>query len=398
MSPTTPGLDAPRASSVPWLTYTIIATVWLATSLFAVASIDMTPWMLHDLEVYQSWLPRLSTLAFPTADPTWQYPPGAGLVLLAAHGWSIDFRWSFTIVILLIDAAILATLLVAHARTRSSSLRGPWLWAMSGLVVGPIMMVRFDVAPTLFAVLAIVLVSRPALSGVASAVGTIVKVWPGLMLLVLPRRAFPRGALAFAVTAVVTLTAFALLFDNSLSFLANQRDRGLQVESTGALPYLIYSLLGGKVEFGLTYGSIQVLMNGAELVGTLVTLLGFGVIALVAWWRFRGRLDDVPAGDVGLAVMLVSVATSRVYSPQFNTWLIGVAAAAMLAGATRLRRVTVVVIAVSLVTQAVYPWSATQLVTGESSGVITQVVRIVLLVTATVMAVVAIGRRSTKET
>ena len=75
-----------------------------------------------------------------------------------------------------------------------------------------------------------------------------------------------------------------------------------------------------------------------------------------------------------------------------------VAAAAMLAGATRLRRVTVVVIAVSLVTQAVYPWSATQLVTGESSGVITQVVRIVLLVTATVMAVVAIGRRSTKET
>ena len=397
MSPATPGVDAPRAASTAWPTYTVIATVWLATRMFAVASVDMTPWMLHDLDVYQSWLPHLSGMSFPVDDPTWQYPPGAGLVLLAAHGWSVDFRWSFTIVILLIDAALMGTLLVAHARTRATSFRGPWLWAMAGVVVGPIMMVRFDVAPTLFAVLAIVLVARPALSGVAAALGTIVKVWPGLMLLSLPRRAFPRGALAFVLTAVVTLTGFALLFDNSLSFLANQRDRGLQVESTGALPYLLYSLLGGKVEFGLTYGSIQVLMNGAELVGTLVTLLGFGVIALVAWWRFRGRLDNVPPGDVALAVMLVSVATSRVYSPQFNTWLIGVAAAAMLAVATRLRRVTVIVITVSLVTQVVYPWSATQLVTGESSGVVTQVIRILLLVTATVMAVASIGRGIPKE-
>jgi uncharacterized membrane protein YphA (DoxX/SURF4 family) len=135
-------------------------------------------------------------------------------------------------------------------------------------------------------------------------------------------------------------------------------------------------------------------MNGAELVGTIVSVTGFVVLGLMAWWRWRGRLDEVPAGDVALTAILVSVATSRVYSPQFNTWLIGIAAAAMLASGSRLRRVAVILIAVSLVTQIVYPWSATQLVTGEPLIVGVQSVRIILLLSATVLSLVAISRRT----
>jgi len=394
MTPTTDTSASHRVRSDAWLSYLAIGVAWLATRLFAVASVDLTPWMLHDLEVYQSWLAPLGDFTFPAADPTWQYPPGAALVFLAAGHWPIDFRWSFTLVILAIDAAVMVTLMVAHARQRPSSWRGVWLWALAGVIVGPIMMVRFDVAPTLFAVLAIVTVARPAWSGASAAVGAAVKVWPALMLLALPRPSLKRGIPAFALTLLVIVLGFALLFHDSLSFLANQRDRGLQVESTGALPYLVFSLFGGHVETGLTFGSIQVLMNGAELVGTVVTLIGIALFALIAWWRLRGRLEHVPPGDVALAVMLVSVTTSRVYSPQFNTWLVGVAAAAMLSTRTRQRGVAGIVIAVSIVTQVVYPWSATQLVTAEASGILAQVVRITLLVVATALAVDSLAHPS----
>lgn len=383
----------PAGGSARWAEYIALVAVWLGTRAFALASVDMTPWMLNDLEVYQRWLPALQHLAFPVLDPTWQYPPGASLVFLGADLSPIPFRWSFSIFVLLVDAAILATLFVAHARTPGSRWRGLWLWALAGIVVGPIMLTRFDLVPTLFAVLAIALVGRPAWSGAMSAVGFAIKLWPALMLLTLPRPSARRGIVSFVMTSVVVLASFAVLFDNSLSFLSNQRSRGIQVESTGALPYLLHSLTGGDVAFGLKYGSIQVLMSGTDIVGTLVTIAGIALIGVIAWWRFCGRLDTVPPGDVALTLMLASVATSRVYSPQFNTWLVGIAAVALLARRSRLGVVTGIVVVISVLTQSVYPWMATQLVTGGTTAIAVQSVRIVLLLLATAMAMRSIAVR-----
>lgn len=381
-----------------WLPYAAITAVWLATRMYAFTSVDLTPWMLHDLTIYEQWLGPLSDRTFPTSDPTWQYPPGAAPVFLLSGHWPIDYRWSFTIVILCVDLLVLVTLMTAHWRERLAPWRGLWLWALAGVIVGPIMMVRFDVVPTLFAVLAVVLASRPAWSGAASAVGTVVKVWPVLMLLALPRKGLRSGLLSYLITAAVLLLAFWLTFDHSFAFLENQRDRGLQVESTGALPYLLFSVMGGKVATGLSYGSIQVLMQGAETVGTVLTVIGLAGIGVLAWFRLRGRFDAVPAGDVAMAVLLVSVTTSRVYSPQFNTWLIGVAAAATLARLSRLGVVVLLIVATSLLTQIVYPWSATQLVTGELAGILPQALRICLLIAATALSLVAIFRRELVDT
>jgi hypothetical protein len=178
-----------------------------------------------------------------------------------------------------------------------------------------------------------------------------------------------------------------VLFHNSLSFLGNQTARGLQVESVGALPYVIYHMTGRVVDVHLSYGSMQVTMAGAEIMGTALTLLGLALIVVIAFWRLSGRLDKVPAGDVGLAVVLVSLATSRVYSPQFNVWIIGVTCAALLAGATRMRRVAVILVGVSLLTQLVYPYFPSGLSDGSILIGTVQGLRIVGLVAATVIAV-----------
>ena len=256
------------------------------------------------------------------------------------------------------------------------------------------MVTRFDLVPTLFAVLSVLLVARPAWSGLSAGMGFLVKLWPALMLLSLPRPATRRGVVAFVATVVAVLGLFLIVFDGSLSFVGNQRARGLQVESVGALPYVVSSWLGNDVSFGLQYGSIQVLMSGTEAVGALLTALGLVLFAAIAWWRLSGRLEHVAPGDVALTVMLISVASSRVYSPQFNVWLVGIASVALVTRATRLGVVALLVVGVSLMTQVVYPWSATELVTGDIRGVGAQFARIVGLLAATGIAVWRIrGRR-----
>jgi hypothetical protein len=383
------------ASAPDWSVYALVAITWVATRVMAVVSVDMTPWMLNDLDIYLSWVPGLQSGVFPADDPTWQYPPGIGPLFVLSDSLGVEFRWGFTLVILAVDAALMGMLLVARARRSTASMRGPWLWAAAGLVVGPIMVTRFDVVPTALAALAVLLVARPILSGAAAALGAATKVWPAFMLIVLPRRSLPRGLLGFVITGATLLVAALVLGRDALSFLSNQQSRGLQVESVGALPYEVWSLLGNEVSFRYQYGSIQVDMAGAETVGLVVTVVGVLLLGGLLVARLAGRLEAAAPGDVALTVMLVSVATSRVYSPQFNVWLVGLATVALLDSRTRLRAVVAIVVVVSVLTQVVYPWSATQLVSGDAFTIAVQALRIVGLILAAALGLRAILQRPT---
>jgi hypothetical protein len=149
-------------------------------------------------------------------------------------------------------------------------------------------------------------------------------------------------------------------------------------------------MLGGDVANGLEYGAIQVQMAGAEAVGSVVQIAGLVMIGIIAFWRLSGRLEHAAGGDVALLVVLVLVVSSRVYSPQFNVWLVGLAAAAALTTQSRLRRVVVLVIAVSIATQLVYPLFSTQLTDGFFLIVLVQAFRIIGLLAAIALAVRAL--------
>lgn len=382
---------------MPAEAYAAVALAWLSTRVIAVVSVDMTPWMLNDIHIYRSWAGLLGSGTFPAGDPTWQYPPGIAPLFMALAALPLDARWGFTLLILLVDAALMGALLLAHHRRDDASWRGLWLWALAGLVVGPIMMVRFDTVPTLFAALAVLTVARPLRSGALAGIGALTKVWPALMLLALPRKSLPRGLAALVATALVGLAGFALLTTGSLSFLGNQGARGLQIESVGALPYVLWAAFGGPVAYGYEYGSIQVQMAGTEIVGPVVSGVGLLAFAGLVWGRFSGRLESALPGDVALAVLLVSLATSRVNSPQYNVWLIGLAAVALLARRSRMGLVVGLIIVMSVLTQIVYPWTATQLSTGDRITAVIQAARILLLLAATVVALVRIFRASSPE-
>ena len=374
-----------------------VSLTWLATRLVALASIALTHRLLDDVWIYEGWLRTLTNRDFPLYDPKWQYPPGAGALLLAPSALGARYGIAFVSLMVLIDATVMALLIGARLRSPGTSWRGPWLWAAAALVVGPIMFTRFDVVPTLVAVTAILSVSRPARSGALAALGMFVKVWPALLILVLPRPSLRRGLTSFLITTGALLAGFLIVFQNAFSFLHNQQARGLQVESVGAIPWLLSKATGHVVDIRLEYGSMQVHMAGAEAVGTAVTVLGVVLIAVIATWRLTGKLESIPAGDVGVAVVLVSVASSRVYSPQFNTWIIGVLAAALLASGSAMRRPAIILIAVSMLTQLVYPWNPSALVDGNPLIVVVQFARVSGLLAATIMAVWAISPARTRK-
>lgn len=372
--------------------YALVALTWLASRAVAVALIPLVPHVLNDLDIYEGWMPILRSGGFPPDDPTWQYPPGAGLLLVLPDLAPGGFVPAFVGFMLLVDLAILGMLVGAHRRRPDRADLGLWIWAAAGVVCGPLMVTRFDLLPTFFAVAALLLLARPALSGAAAALGFLVKVWPALLLLAVPRATTIKAAICFLAVTVGVLAAVTLAFDGALLFLGNQASRGLQVESTGALPYWLGTLFGGSVDYGLEYGAMQVRMAGTEIVGTGLTILGLLVLALLAWWRLRGRLESVAGADVALTAVMVSVATSRVYSPQFNVWLIGLAAVATLSTTTRLRAVALVLVGVSASTVVVYPLFPSQLTDGEAWMVLVQAARIIGLLGAVVLALTALAQ------
>jgi hypothetical protein len=349
------------------------------------------PSILNDVKLYAEWSELLATGRFPIGDEMWQYPPGAGVVFAIAEFIPPNPLVGMVILLLMADLAILLVLLIVGRR--EERWQPAWVWVISGVLIGPIMLARFDVVPTVFAVLAVLWASKPYLSGAASSIGTLLKVWPGLMLLALPRRSLIRGGIGFVVAALVVMGAISVWSSGAVSFLDGQRDRGLQVESVGALPYIVMNVFGVDVNTAFRFGSMEIDMPGANTVGLVISVGGLLLIAALAILRLMGRLEGLPAGDIALTALLVSVATSRVLSPQYAVWVAGVAAIALMDPATRLRKSMWLLAPSALAAQLIYPWAYYGMLHGELLAVTLQTVRIVTLVAATgyAMSVVARG-------
>lgn len=333
------------------------------------------PLAFDDLDVYSRWLPSLTAGTLP-ADDMWQYPP------LSAFFFLLGSIGPDPVVALLV--AIVAVDLVLTGVLTWHRLAAGWYWVLFGLMIGPVLVSRFDVVPTLFAVLAVLSAAHPVRLGIWAAIGAGMKVWPVLVLPVVARRDAFRAGTAFVVTGLALLGITAMFFEDLTGFLGGQGNRGLQVESVGALPFLIANAWVGGVDMEYRYGSMEVAAAGAGVVATVVTvvaLLGFGWI-IVSW--LRGRLERLPAADVAFTIVLFSVVVSRVFSPQYSIWLLGLGTLCLVTPGSRVRVPVWLVAAAALLTQILYPSGYGWLLAGDPGLVAIQVVRIGLVVIALV--------------
>jgi hypothetical protein len=353
----------------------------------------LSGWISSDVLLFQGWAPGLSHFHFPINDQRWQYPPGAGIFLTLPQWISqaihVHYEQAFQGLVLLSDVALLVVLIWAGRRLKAplGGLGPAWLWAFAPLFVGPILAARFDTLVSLTAVCALVLiyVKRPAWAGIVMGVGLLIKAWPVLMIAAARRRDLPRALLGTAIGATVVV-GVGLFWSNSWSFFDNEIHRGLQIESVGALPWVISWRFGHPQRYGYSFGALEIISSHAHAVGLGLSLVGFALLFILGVLRLAGRLEHVAGVDVAYAALLVSVATSRVYSPQYNVWLIAVGAAVLLDRRTQLRAAVWWVVGASFFGQLVYPIYYTQLMQGYTSGVFVQTARIVCLLAATTIA------------
>jgi len=370
---------------------------WFATR--ALILLQLLIWadnFLPDVRLYATWTILLSDRQFPVGDAYWQYPPGAGVLFALSRYAGPDPVFGFIVLAFLADLALLALLMnTGRKNSGVGRFNGAWAWVIGGLAVGPVLVARFDIFPTVFAVAAVLLATKPVRSGVMAAIGALLKAWPILMLAVISRRQLPKAVIAAIVTAMVGVLAINAWASGGISFLGEQSERGLQIESVGALPYMIAGALGFDQNVVLRYGAYEFVMSGVGLIGLAITAIGLLLFALIAVLRLAGRLEHVPPGDIALALILIAVASSRVFSPQYDIWIVGLGAACLADPRTRLRKVVMALIVMSAVTSIIFPWAYGSLMDTAPYAVVLQVIRIVLLMGCTVIAVksVAFNRR-----
>ena len=367
---------------------------WLLTRGFVLVLAGLM--MLHydwkhvfdDLNVYSRWGEGLAQGIVPSDDPMWQYPPLAAFVF-GAVGLLGSAPWMFAILFIGVDLAI--TWVLARDADRRGRWHGYAVWLAAPILIGPLLYGRYDSLPTLFALAGLLAMSVPIAAGAILAVGGGIKVWPAVMAMALSQRAWLRGALGAAVASVMIVVASLWAFPSVIaSFASNGGARGLQTESVAALPFVWARALGFSVPAVFRYGSSEVGTPLADAIAPwLVPLTAIGMVALIAA-RLLGRLDHVPVADIAFVAILWLTITSRVYSPQYNVWLVGMAALVWAAGSRRMQRATIPVAVTSVAAQLLYPFAYADIIDGGYWGIAIHTVRIVAVVVSLVMAVQAL--------
>lgn len=364
-----------------------------------------------DITIYQRWVDTsLSHGALPMGDNSWQYPPLVGPLLLVPHLMpGGDYQGQFVRLAFVADAVVMVTLLWT-ARRRGSWL-GPWFWILSVPFLGPIIYGRFDVFSALFVVAAFALLGRGLpvpgadrgerqlngrrwAAGALIGLGAAVKIWPGLTLFGMPRTRRGWQTIAAAVVAAGAVSlACMYAFTNGTWFLHTQGNRGIEVESIWALPFLAARsarLWRGEVKNH--YGSLEVLGRGIDVTGKLALLSTVVVFTLLAYWWWRKRWRPTVVADATLVATLLMIVTSRVISPQYLIWLLATAAFCLLSRDTSQRRSALLILLSLPLTQWIFPYNFGSLVRFHYDAILVLVLRDGLLLAAATLGFVDLWR------
>jgi glycosyl transferase family 87 len=324
---------------------------WLATRALIVA--EVVRWAnghvwLQDVHRYEGWAHTLSAQGEFPGGHGWQYPPGAGLLMLVPHLFGVGYGEAWVGLMVVVD--LVGFLLLARLARRLGSESGVWVWLLGIPLLGIIPLLRFDLVPTVIAIGALVVIHRrPAWFGALIGLGAAIKIWPVLLLLgEWDRRRLVRAALAGAAVVAAVLVVSTIAFGNPTGFLSNGDGRGLQEEAVATVPWQMLRIVGHPYAREVRFGAWEIVGAGTGFVTSLLKLLAVAALAgAAAWWWFRGKAiragrvdlaEDAVSRDFVFAVVLAIVVVSPVLSPQYMIWLLGLAAVVLSAGPTRLRR------------------------------------------------------------
>ena len=361
----------------------VTTRAWVLLSGFSLIYYPESEFLFSDVRLYDWWAGNIADAHFPINDPMWQYPPLAAVVFLAGYliaGNAVGFVF----LAVLADLTIFA-LLIQRGKSEKASAPA-FIWLVAPLVIGPIILGRFDVFVTLAAVFALLSVGQVRKFGVAIAIGALLKVWPVLLLLAAPRGKGLKAIAWFTSTFAAGSLLLSIWWRDSFSFIGGQRSRGLQIESIGALPYQIWNAGPGNVSSAFQFGAIEVVAQGTATVSLIITLIGILLLGILFYWRVFGRIESASPADVALLAVLISIVTSRVLSPQYMVWVFGLLAVSAFKPQRDFNKILVLIFISAGIGQVIYPWWYISFQQGGALAVAFHAVRILTLLWATVIA------------
>jgi len=361
----------------------VTTRVWVLLSGFSIIFYPGSEFLFSDVRLYDWWAGNIADSHFPINDPMWQYPPLAAVVFLVGYliaGNTVGFVFLATIA----DLAIFV-LLMQRGREQGNS-NPALIWMVAPLVMGPIILGRFDVFVTLAAVVALLYVGHTRRFGIALAIGALLKVWPLLLLLAAPKGTALKAITWFTATFVAGSLLLSVWWNDSFSFIGGQSSRGLQIESVGALPYQIWNAGPSTVTSAFQYGAIEVVATGTQFISLVITLIGVVLMGVLFYWRVFGKLNQANPADISLLAILISIVTSRVLSPQYMVWVFGLLAVCALRPQAHFQKISILIFISAGLGQIIYPWWYINLQQGVVLAVTAHAIRILTLLWATGIA------------
>jgi hypothetical protein len=291
--------------------------------------------VLMDTPVYERYGDAIvHGASLPYRDFGVEYPPGALAVfappsLVAGKGEFAVYRQAFEWLMLLCGAAAAAIVGVVTRRAAPALFAG-----LAPLLLGPVVVSRFDLWPALLAVggLAAVARGRPRLGSLVLGLAFAAKIYPGVLVplavaFVWRRRGRREAVICAAVAAgaaAAVFLPFVVLSPHGVwSSISGQASRPLQIESLGAA-----LLLGAHQAWGLPLE--QVNSHGSDNLGGATAdwlAAAHGLVAplvvLALWIAFaRGEATRRRLFRFAAAAVCAFVVFGKVLSPQYLIWLI----------------------------------------------------------------------------
>jgi hypothetical protein len=338
-----------------------------------------------DTPVYEGYGTAVEDGAFPYRDVAIEYPPGAvaAFVLPAlASDDSEGYRDAFEALMAL--CGLLAVVLTAVAlrglrASRARTLAALGLVGVFPLLLGPVVLTRFDLYPAalLAAAVAALVHGRDRLGSGLLGAAVAVKLYPAVVVPVAlawiwRRRGRGEAVACAAILAGVVLAVFLPFLVAAPRELAesvgHQLSRPLQIESLGAALYLAaHHLFGLDVEMRSGHGSQNLHGAGTAVLAVLASAVQIGALVWI-WLQRPETRDDLVRWSA--AALVAFVALGKVLSPQFAIWLVPAVA---LVGGLRGARAGALLAAALVLTQLWFPsryWDLARELDGGVAGLV----------------------------
>lgn len=318
----------------------VACVVFVASAVAVTVAWEVLGDAVTDVALYRTYGEEMAAGLVPYRDFDFEYPPGAlpALVLPALVTGSLAaYRAVFVAEMALVG--ILGVLALDAALRRQRSSRRDRVLALAAvallpLLLGGVILTRFDLVPAALVAGALALLAAGRLRAAALVVGVgiAVKLYPAVLVPLLAVQAWRSGgrralatilALVAAPVVVAYLPFLVLAPGGVLDSVGRQLGRPLQIESLGAGVLLaLHHGFGVGLGWASGSGSQNLTGTGADAVAVLQGVAQVAAVALVwvAFWRGPATTERLVRYSA--AAVVAFVALSKVLSPQFLVWLL----------------------------------------------------------------------------